>query len=87
MERPQKILGCLRKSDLLVCELFLSRGGGRFSSDYLIGKQGAANDVGFHAGADQFGFPGGALNVALGNAELNSQQHRAFEKQLEGFLG
>ena len=41
-------------------------------------------DIGFHAGADQFGFPGGKLNVFPGNSELNSASgaYGAFERDV-----
>lgn len=63
-------------------QLTLGNGGNRFSSDRLIGHQGLADDIGFHAGADQFGFPGGALNVSPGNRNLNSSAYKTFENSL-----
>jgi len=57
-------------------ELTLGSGGQRFYDDRLIGyphnPDAVEGDIGFHAGGDQFGFPGGALNVFPGNAKLNS---------------
>jgi hypothetical protein len=52
----------------------------------LIGRQGEPGDVGFHAGADQFGFQGGALNVSPGNGSLNLREYKAFENQLRSYL-
>ncbi len=48
----------------------------RFHDDSQIGyphnPDALRGDIGFHAGANQFGFPGGALNVFPGNHHLNS---------------
>lgn len=57
-------------------ELTIGRGGNRFYDDRLIGyphnPSALPGDIGFHAGGDQFGFPGGRLNVFPGSSELNS---------------
>lgn len=57
-------------------ELSLGNGGNRFYDDRLQGyphnPDALPGDIGFHAGADQFGFPGGALNIFPGNSQLNS---------------
>lgn len=61
--------------------------GHRFhEDDRKIGRQGIDGDIGFHAGADRFGFQGGALNVSPGNAKLNSGPYRNLENELAGYL-
>lgn len=57
-------------------------GGNRFSDDHTIGHQGKDGDIGFHAGADRFGFQGGPLNVSPGNRSLNSSEYKTFENRL-----
>lgn len=57
-------------------------GNNRFYDDYLIGHLGIDGDIGFHGGADRFGFQGGPLNVSPGSAELNSKAYARFEDQL-----
>jgi hypothetical protein len=64
-------------------ELRLNAGGNRFYDDRLIGHQGIKDDIAFHAGADEFGFQGGALNVSPGNKSLNIKEYRAFERTLK----
>jgi hypothetical protein len=41
-------------------------------------------DIGFHAGGDQFGFPGGALNVFPGSGKLNAANgaYGTFEREV-----
>ena len=56
--------------------------GHRFHDDRKIGHQGEEGDIGFHAGADRFGFQGGPLNVSPGNAKLNSREYKDFEDHL-----
>jgi RHS repeat-associated protein len=57
--------------------LSLGNGGNRFHDDRLLGfphhPDALPGDIGFHAGGDQFGFPGGNLNLFPGNTRLNSQ--------------
>jgi hypothetical protein len=61
--------------------------GNRFSTlDAAIGRSGNVGDVGFHLGADRFGFQGGPLNVVPGNANLNSSAYKAFENELAGYV-
>ncbi len=67
-------------------ELRLGAGGNRFHDDRLIGHQGIEDDIAFHAGADEFGFQGGALNLSPGNKSLNIREYRAFERELKGLL-
>jgi hypothetical protein len=54
----------------------LGKGKQRFSSDSRKGyphhPDAQRGDIGFHAGADQFGFPGGTLNVFPGSEKLNA---------------
>jgi hypothetical protein len=56
--------------------LVLGKGKQRFSSDSRKGyphhPDAQRGDIGFHAGADQFGFPGGTLNVFPGSEKLNA---------------
>ncbi|MGO3055359.1 MAG: DNA/RNA non-specific endonuclease [Halomonas sp.] len=66
--------------------LRLRAGGNRFHDDRLIGHQGVEGDIGFHGGADQFGFQGGPLNVSPGNRSLNSREYYAFERDLKDHL-
>jgi hypothetical protein len=66
--------------------LKLDAGGNRFHDDYMIGRLGDPGDVGFHAGADQFGFQGGPLNVSPGNGSLNLREYKTFENYLKGHL-
>ncbi|WIX32092.1 DNA/RNA non-specific endonuclease [Salinicola sp. JS01] len=66
--------------------LKLGAGGNRFHDDRLIGHQGIEGDIGFHGGADEFGFQGGSLNVSPGNKALNSREYRAFERDLKNHL-
>ena len=54
--------------------------------DWLIGQAGDPGDVGFHLGADRFGFQGGPLNVVPGNGELNGGRYRALENELAGYV-
>ncbi|WP_284321897.1 DNA/RNA non-specific endonuclease, partial [Dyella acidisoli] len=69
-------------------QLSLGNGGNRFYDDYQIGYPHNADalpgDVGFHAGGDQFGFPGGQLNIFPGNGELNSASgaYGSFERDV-----
>ena len=66
--------------------LRLNAGGNRFHDDRLIGHQGVEGDIGFHGGADQFGFQGGPLNVSPGNRSLNSREYYALERELKDHL-
>jgi hypothetical protein len=69
-------------------ELTLGNGGNRFYDDRLIGyphnPDALPGDIGFHAGADQFGFPGGQLNIFPGNSGLNSASgaYGSFERNV-----
>ena len=54
--------------------------------DRKIGRQGRKDDIGFHAGADRFGFQGGALNVSPGDAKLNRGAYRRLENKLAAYL-
>jgi hypothetical protein len=56
----------------------------RFTNDSEIGKGKDAQpgDIGFHAGANQFRFRGGPLNVSPGNGDLNNREYKAFEYKL-----
>jgi len=69
-------------------QLSLGNGGNRFYDDYQLGypynSDALPGDIGFHAGGDQFGFPGGPLNVFPGNAELNSASgaYGSFERDV-----
>jgi DNA/RNA non-specific endonuclease len=67
-------------------ELRLGGGGNRFHDDYKIGHQGQPGDIGFHAGADRFGFQGGPLNLSPGNRSLNGNEYARFEDKLNGLL-
>ncbi|WP_240920922.1 DNA/RNA non-specific endonuclease [Pseudoalteromonas sp. Z9A5] len=67
-------------------KLRLNAGGNRFYDDRKIGHQGNTDDIAFHAGADQFGFQGGALNLSPGNKFLNNKEYAAFERELKGHL-
>jgi hypothetical protein len=67
-------------------QLRLGAGGNRFYDDRLIGHQGIKDDIAFHAGADEFGFQGGALNLSPGNKSLNIKEYRAFERDLKSRL-
>ncbi len=68
--------------------LTLGNGGNRFYDDRLIGyphnPDALPGDIGFHAGADMFGFPGGQLNIFPGNTVLNSAAgaYGAFERNV-----
>lgn len=68
--------------------LSLGNGGNRFYDDYKLGyphnPDALPGDIGFHGGADQFGFPGGRLNVFPGNDELNSASgaYGSFERDV-----
>lgn len=69
-------------------QLSLGNGGNRFYDDYKIGypynSDALPGDIGFHGGGDQFGFPGGRLNIFPGNSELNSASgaYGAFERDV-----
>ena len=61
--------------------------GHRFrEEDREIGRQGREGDIGFHAGADRFGFQGGALNVSPGDAKLNRGTYRRLENKLAAYV-
>lgn len=57
-------------------QLRISSKNQRFHDDSRIGhpynKDAKRGDIGFHAGANSLGFPGGTLNVFPGNSDLNS---------------
>ncbi|MDP2571616.1 DNA/RNA non-specific endonuclease [Vibrio penaeicida] len=67
-------------------QLRLGAGGNRFYDDRLIGHQGIQDDIAFHAGADEFGFQVGALNLSPGNKSLNIKEYRALERDLKSHL-
>jgi len=54
--------------------------------DSAIGRSGDVGDIGFHLGADRFGFQGGPLNVVPGNGNLNAGAYRAIENRLAGYV-
>ncbi|WP_298772975.1 DUF637 domain-containing protein [uncultured Shewanella sp.] len=66
--------------------LRLQDGGNRFYDDRMIGHKGETNDIGFHAGADQFGFQGGDLNISPGNRKLNGKEYASLERKLRDHL-
>ena len=67
--------------------LRLGDGGNRFPyRDRLIGKSGEEGDIGLHLGADQFGFPGGPLNVVPGNKTLNVTGYLKLERQIKTLI-
>lgn len=54
--------------------------------DRLIGRSGEEGDIGFHLGGDQFGFPGGGLNVVPGNSALNRTSYAKIERKIQALI-
>lgn len=74
---PYKTTGTLR----------LGTGQRRHPNDSRIGKSsGVSGDIGFHLGADQFGFVGGPLNVVPGNTVLNGNMYAKMENKIADFV-
>jgi len=78
----------LGRSIVSAGRLVLGKGRQRFSSDSRKGyphhPDAQPGDVGFHAGGDQFGFPGGVLNVFPGSGKLNAANgaYGTFEREV-----